>query len=159
VNLQQFLRDPRSRPVLAAGGVGAVVVLALVAKRRAKTNAPSSGSWVSAVPPGNQPVVSDADALAQALAGLRGATADLTDAVHNQTTPAPAPGAGADRTAVAGMLTVGRVLTPVQLTTPYGRGYSSKDASSPTGWSFYKYPDNYSGGVATPTKISIPGPT
>jgi hypothetical protein len=97
MNLGALLNDPSKRPALAAAGVGGVVVLALIAKKRAAASsaAPSSGSWVSAVPPANQPVVSQTDVLGQALAGLRDTTGTLLDAVNQISQQNPPPGTGA----------------------------------------------------------------
>lgn len=80
MNLQQLFNDPRYRKVLAAGGIGAAALVAVIAKRKAGTKSSSGGSFVSAVPPANPPVDSNADAIGNALAGLAQATASLTEA-------------------------------------------------------------------------------
>jgi hypothetical protein len=102
VNLEQLLHSPQAKPIAAVGGIGAVVLLALHARSKAKAGgATSSGSYVSAIPPANQPVVQDADVLGQALAGLRGATGSLQDAANQLTQATPPAGTGSSSTTPA----------------------------------------------------------
>jgi hypothetical protein len=104
VNLSDLFNDPRYRKPLAIGGVAAVAGLALVMKKRtaaagAKSSAPS-GSWLSAAPPPDAPVDTNAAALGSALAGLAQASANLQDVANNvhanaAASGAPIPGSGA----------------------------------------------------------------
>lgn len=89
MNVQQLFSDPRYRKLLAAGGIGAAALLAVIAKRKTAAKTTGGGTVVSAVPPANPPVDTNADAIGNALAGLTQATASLQDAATNlSTTPA-----------------------------------------------------------------------
>jgi hypothetical protein len=105
VNAADLFNDPKYRKPLAIGGVAAVAGLALVMKKRAAAGAKSSapsGSWISAAPPPDAPVDTNAAALGSALAGLAQASANLQDVANGlKEPPAPVPGAGAAPAAAA----------------------------------------------------------
>jgi hypothetical protein len=102
MNLEQLLHSPQAKPIAAVGGIGAVVVLALHARNKAKAGgATSSGSYVSAVPPANQANVQPNDVLGQVLGGLRDATGTLLDAANQMTQNAPPAASGSSSTAPA----------------------------------------------------------
>lgn len=108
----QLLNDPRYRKVLAAGGIGAAMLLALIMKKRAASKTTSGGAFVSAVPPANPPVDSNANSVGQALAGLSQATNLLTAQAATLTngsgTPVAGSGAGSDNPTAAAQLALAR---------------------------------------------------
>lgn len=94
---EQLLNDPKYRKVLAAGGIGAAMLLALIMKKRAAAKGSTGATLVSAVPPANPPVDTNADALGQALAGLSQATNLLTTTAAGGLVAgsgSPVPGSG-----------------------------------------------------------------
>jgi hypothetical protein len=142
VNAADLFNDPKYRKPLAIGGVAAVAGLALVMKKRAAAGAKSSapsGSWISAAPPKDAPVDTNAAALGSALAGLAQASANLQDVANGlKVPPAPVPGAGAAPTPPPGGNVIGEQWNPQGLRVPVYEGgtkeftYWNRDGSPVT---------------------------